>query len=475
MATIEWSYSLLAPKERELLCEVCVFAGGFTLAGAEVVCGSESLDRSHILPILTSLANKSLVTILSAEDRTRYAVLETVRSFGLDRLREERTYEAVVRRQALWFAAIADEVENTVWTILPERTHELTHEFDNVRAAVAWSLNAPDRDDVALAGRILTGLYGLWDHMGRPREHRAWLEAALKRIDDDRHPVVTAYLLRDFMTRSQAELTVLESIDRAVRIAERSGDQIVLAKVLNVVCQVQAVHGNLADAEHSGMRAYELVVANNLERTHLYCENLLSRSFIRFMQRRIDDARALVAAAEDTALSLGHRYTVIRHYYIRRAEIEYVAGDKQAALALAQQIIDSEFGEDSAVRVNALPRIVVLQLLSGNAAGAVTPLRELLALLRDGYGNYTYIELEYAALALALLGNTAAAAKLLAALRSRERRAQFRRLPMRQDAWDLLCSTLRIRLGDNTFDRLGTPEDALPPEEMIDEALAALG
>ena len=378
MATIEWSYSLLTPKERELLCEVSVFAGGFSLAGAEGISTGDSLDRSHVLPLLSSLANKSLVTVLHAEGRTRYALLEIVRSFGLHQLREAGTYDSVVRRLARWFAAIADDVENTMSTLLPERTRELVPEFDNVRAAVAWSLNAPDRDDVTFACRILSGLYGLWDHLGRPREHRAWLEAALERIDEDRYPVVTAHLLRDLMTRSQAELAVLERADRAVRVAERSGDQIALLKILNVVCQVQAVHGMLEEAESSGLRAYELVIANGMERTHHYCENMLSRSFIRFMQRKIDEARALVATAEAMALSLGMRYTVIRHYYIRRAEIEFVGGDTHAALDLVQRMIESEFGTDAAVRSLALPRIAVLQLLSGNAGSAVAPLRELL-------------------------------------------------------------------------------------------------
>ncbi|MGC1761131.1 MAG: hypothetical protein WA742_17425, partial [Candidatus Cybelea sp.] len=169
------------------------------------------------------------------------------------------------------------------------------------------------------------------------------------------------------------------------------------------------------------------------------------------------------------------RYTVIRHYYIRRAEIEYVAGNKDAALDLARQMIDGEFGDDAAVRTLALPRIAVLQLLSGNAAGSIAPLRELLGLLRDGYGNYTYIEVEYAALALAILGNTLAAAKLYGSLRYREKNVQFRRLPMRQGAWDLLCSTLRAQLGEKAFDRLGAPSDELPPEDMIVEALTALG
>jgi hypothetical protein len=45
---------------------------------------------------------------------------------------------------------------------------------------------------------------------------------------------------------------------------------------------------------------------------------------------------------------------------------------------------------------------------------------------------------------------------------------------MRQDAWDLLSSTLRAQLGDAAVSDLGALDDALPAEEMISEALAAL-
>ncbi len=475
MATIEWSYDLLTSKERALLCEAAVFAGGFSLAGAEAVCGGVGPDRSHVLPLLSSLTNKSLLNVLSDGDRVRYGLFDSVRSFGLERLRGAGTYDSASRRHARWFAAIADDVQNTVLMLLPERSVELVPDFDDIRAAVAWCLNSSERDDLALAGRILCGLFGLWDFMGRRREHRHWIETTLERIDQERHPLVSAYLFRAFITRTQAEFVALEAIDRAVLLGEKSGDQIALAEVFNVVAQAQATHGLLTEAEFSVTRAHELLVANGMERSTSYCGNLLSRSFIRFMQGRLNDARAYLATAEATALALGHEYVVVRNYYIRRAEIEYVAGDKQAALHHVQRMIDSEFGSDPAVAVNALPRIVVLQLLLGRVESAIPPLRELLGLLRDGYGNFTYIEMEYAALALALLGNSAAAAKLFGALRFREIRLGFRRLPMRTDAWDLLCSTLRGQLGDEAMDRLGAAGDALEPDELIEAALAALG
>ena len=44
-------------------------------------------DRSHVLPLLSSLTNKSLLNVLSDGDRVRYGLFESVRSFGLERLR----------------------------------------------------------------------------------------------------------------------------------------------------------------------------------------------------------------------------------------------------------------------------------------------------------------------------------------------------------------------------------------------------
>jgi predicted ATPase/DNA-binding XRE family transcriptional regulator len=472
LATIEWSYDLLTEPERALLRDVSIFVGGFTLAAAETVCSGAAVDRSVVLPLLSALANKSLLTVEKVDDGVRYSLLEPVRGYAFEKLCETNGDDTIARRHAQWLATIGDEAEND--TVSPDRVAEMLPEFDNVRTAVAWSLNAEGPEDRALAGHILTGLFGLWDRTGRPHEHRQWVETAIARIDEERHPVVAANLLRDRMLRTQPERIALDPVDHAVELCERSGDEVALARLLNVVAQVQTTHGMFSQAEESLRRAHDLMIRNRMENTRAYCSNLLARSHLRLKEGRLDEARAEIAAAEAKALALGFKFIVVRIYYVRKAEIEYAAGNKRLALEIAQRMIDSEFGADPSVVLLALWRIPVLRMMLGDVEGAVEPLRELLLLARSSQGSFTLVEVEYAALGLALLGKPVIAARLLGRIQSQEQRAPFRRSALRQDAYDLLCSTLRQCLEEEAITGAVSAGKLLTPDEAIDEALAAL-
>ena len=65
-ASVAWSFDLLSDAERSVLRRLSVFAGGFTLDGAEAVVVGDDIERSTVLDLLTSLADKSLV--LMAEE-----------------------------------------------------------------------------------------------------------------------------------------------------------------------------------------------------------------------------------------------------------------------------------------------------------------------------------------------------------------------------------------------------------------------
>ncbi|MDT7765368.1 MAG: hypothetical protein QOC63_4788, partial [Mycobacterium sp.] len=93
---VQWSYDLLDDGERSVLNRCSVFAGGFDLAGAQAVTGSD--DDIAALDVLDALVRKSLMVADHSSGRTRYSMLETIRQFAEEQL--AATGEATEARTA---------------------------------------------------------------------------------------------------------------------------------------------------------------------------------------------------------------------------------------------------------------------------------------------------------------------------------------------------------------------------------------
>ena len=106
-ATIDWSYRLLTTSEQQLFMRLSVFAGGFDLEAAHGVCGAEDDTDDDTLELLTGLLDKSMVTMRGGTGASRYGVLETLRAYGRDRLRENEIYEHCAARHARYYTELA--------------------------------------------------------------------------------------------------------------------------------------------------------------------------------------------------------------------------------------------------------------------------------------------------------------------------------------------------------------------------------
>lgn len=137
-STIAWSYDLLSERDRRLFRRLAVFAGGCTLAAAEAVCGEDVLSG------LALLVDNSLLR--QAEDvsgEPRFTMLETVREYGLEAVTESGEAEAIRKRHAEYFLALAEEAEPELWRD-PAWLDRLESEHDNLRAALDWCAKAVD-------------------------------------------------------------------------------------------------------------------------------------------------------------------------------------------------------------------------------------------------------------------------------------------------------------------------------------------
>jgi predicted ATPase len=328
-ATIEWSYDLLDPHERDLMTRLSVFADGWTLDAAEAVCDSD-------LDTLASLVDKSLVR----EREGRFSMLETIREYARERLSDSETPG---RHAAYYLAGAEAHASGSYVELNNEQMDWFESEHDNVRTALEWlhSQGEP-ADEMRLAiacaefwfqsgfwieaqhrlesafGRAgelppelrLRALIAVGDfawHRGEYARGKALAEEALalhERVGVGGKLVAGAYMnlaiCEDRLGNHQRAIEILE---QTAEKARAEGDERSLAAVLNNL-------GNFA------LDNYDLVTAKpyleesaamnrKLGRKKALANNLIDLGFVALAESRLDEARA--AFREGLAISRAER------------------------------------------------------------------------------------------------------------------------------------------------------------------------
>ncbi|MEZ4712654.1 MAG: BTAD domain-containing putative transcriptional regulator [Caldilineaceae bacterium] len=174
--TIQWSYDLLTQPEQILFQQVAVFAGGFTLDAVEAVSGA--VDGLTVMDDLTSLIDKNLIRQNELRGESRFALLETIREFALEQLTASQDLAEIQRRHAQYFLNLAELGDLKIYTA--EQVpwlNRLTVELDNLRTALAWSIE----NCLEIALRLVGALGQFWTVHNHHIEGRDWLDKALKK------------------------------------------------------------------------------------------------------------------------------------------------------------------------------------------------------------------------------------------------------------------------------------------------------
>lgn len=168
---VEWSFSLLSPREQTLFAQLAVFSGGFTLEDVEAVC-----DGTDLLEGLASLVSKSLVQQAGSESPYLY-LLQTMREFAAEKLTELGEAERIGSAHAAYFSSMAEEAGRELrGPHSSSRVARLEGALDNIRVALWWFLDHGSATD---ALRLATALQPFWRSRGHWTEGQHWLEGAL--------------------------------------------------------------------------------------------------------------------------------------------------------------------------------------------------------------------------------------------------------------------------------------------------------
>jgi predicted ATPase/class 3 adenylate cyclase/DNA-binding CsgD family transcriptional regulator len=339
-ALIDWSYDLLSPQERIVFGRLSVFAGGWTMEAAEAVASGGDVAEWQVLDLLAALVGKSLVQADVIHGSTRYRLLETLRVYAAERLaqrgaagqREARSahldhYLALVETAAARLRS-PDEVR---WL------DSIEAEFDNIRAALAFSIADPDSAERGL--RLAAGLRSFVFSRGHSGEVIEALGALLGG-PDARQP--TRSLALALVTNCK----LLTHFDRSPDIPAMAEEAITIAR-------------SLADDD-------------------LVADALAALNWFSFLQgdlsaalARADEAVALARAARNPirlVVALGHR-----------AVFEAETGDLDASLADYQEVLClARASGDNYTLVVTLINLGVDQVVAGEFPAALAYLQDAL-------------------------------------------------------------------------------------------------
>ena len=259
---IAWSYDLLLPDEQLVFQRLSVFSGGFTLDEAEVVVAG----TGDMFEILASLVAKSLVVpVEAAADEPRFTMLETLREYGVERLREEGDESTTRDRHAAFYLDEAIRNEYAWAQPLEEGVRQLNQlriDQANMREALGWLYQS---GDIAACLRMAGALEPLWIVGSQGDEGQAWLDRLLadpRPVDDstraralrtlswisDRHGhTAKAYALAEeglaLFRRTGDLMGTIECLAHSARAAERKGNNIAVARRREAIELLNDVEG----------------------------------------------------------------------------------------------------------------------------------------------------------------------------------------------------------------------------------------
>jgi predicted ATPase/DNA-binding CsgD family transcriptional regulator len=229
-ACLDWSFDLCVMREQRLWARLSVFAGGAELDAVEDICADEDLPAGDVLDVVTALVDKSILIRIDEGRIARYRMLETVRDFGLTKLRAAGREAAVRRQHRDWYLRLAARAQRE-W--LSERQAywlaRLGREHANIRVAVEHCLSEPGGAGDAL--RIAVSLPPMhWIAKALFREGRQWLDRALALADTPTPVRARAFLLASQLAIGQGDPGAgAELLDRGEALAQKLNAQAELA------------------------------------------------------------------------------------------------------------------------------------------------------------------------------------------------------------------------------------------------------
>jgi predicted ATPase/DNA-binding CsgD family transcriptional regulator len=332
-ATIGWSYGRLDDQERLLWARLSVFAGGFQEDAGTEVCADPRIPGEQIPGLLGALVDKSILKRqLRGAGPPRYWLLETMRQYGLDRLREVGEQTRTQKRQFDWICGLARQAG--AWDARqPETFARIATERVNLWAALDYCSRQPA--ELAAASEAAQHLQAFWACRGPFGDVRRRLTSLAELAPEDSLPRARLLWVASVMAASQNDYDACAALSaESLRIGTEVKDVEVVAWSLLMDTMPRWVDGDLAGSTRQLESALSLARLMRLEHAELDILNTLCGLLI----ATGDLDRAVEVGEQGLAMSKDRGELWVRGFVLNfLAQAYWLRGARPRAEALARE------------------------------------------------------------------------------------------------------------------------------------------
>jgi non-specific serine/threonine protein kinase len=389
-----------------------VFSGGFELDAVQGVCAGDDLPAEQIPDLVAALVAKSILISERPGGATRYRLLEAVRQYGEEHLRDSGQYRALRRRHRDWCeqltaAADADWLSprQVDWMARLDREHA------NVQLALDFCMTEPGKADVALRMLNHSWHFYYWNFgyfgEGRYRFTQALAQAPEPTVARARALLVVSVLISSLADRSAAHVMLREGQRLAVELDDPATSGIAAFAAGNVAIYGGGVCDAIADYER-GLEVVPPSLDDTVRGDLLLCA-VIAVGVTGDEDRAMALNRELLALTKSHGESFHHSYALwtLGLSYWRQRDLVHATELEKQSLRLRRRLND-RIG--TVLTLEALAWIAATEGRNERATvllGAAGTLWRLMAIGMDAYGHLVSYQQECLRATRAALGEAA--------------------------------------------------------------------
>jgi predicted ATPase/DNA-binding XRE family transcriptional regulator len=258
-ATFDHSWKLLSVEERDALCRLSVFHGGFDRNAAAMIAGA-------ILPLLASLVSKSLVR--RVEDK-RYDLHEVIRQYASSHYDEtpSQCFATCGFHSDYYLNFVSGYEKSLKSASQQDAMWEISAELDNIRAAWGWAIKQRNYEMLRQAVRSIGWYFevaGLLNEGIEQLEPLAQILLTEPRNRESNKLLGLVYLHQGLLYFRRGQFVRAQELyQNSVAILRPTGDQALLADALIFLGTITHLIGEYAQSKELLQEGLEYALASN--------------------------------------------------------------------------------------------------------------------------------------------------------------------------------------------------------------------